>query len=212
MAHRRWVVLAGGETLVVLFGDSRAADWPAPVVDGFVFANRGIPGETSAQAAGRFAAHVAPLRPAVVVVQVGVNDLTTLGVVPGRREALVANCVANVERIVEAATALGARVVVTTVFPAGRVPAAQRPFWPDELPAAIEEVNAALRAMEGRGGGAVSVLDAHALLAGDDGRARPAYSADVLHLAPAGYARLNEALAAHLAGREADEGDEGGKP
>jgi len=67
-------------------------------------------------------------------------------------------------------------------------------------------VNAALRAMAGHGpagngpaGGAVSVLDAYGVLADEGGRTRPEYSADVLHLARAGYARLNEALAAHLA-------------
>jgi lysophospholipase L1-like esterase len=186
---------------VVLFGDSRAADWSAPEVEGFRFVNRGTPGESSAQARGRFEAHVAPLRPDVVVVQVGINDLTALGVLPGQREVqattVVANCIANVEQIVERATALGARVVVTTIFPLGAVPAA------DELPAAVEAVNAALRAMEGgRRAGAVSVLDAYAVLADDEGRTRPAYSLDLLHLTEAGYGRLNEALAAHLAALE----------
>ena len=193
---------------VVLFGDSRAADWSAPEVEGFRFVNRGIPGESSAQARGRFEAHVASLHPDVIVVQAGVNDLMALGVLPGEREvqatAVVANVIANVRQIVERATALGARVVVTTIFPLSAVPLAQWPFWSDEVPAAIEEVNAALRAMAGSGrpGGAVSVLDAYALLADEEGRTRREYRADVLHLTPAGYARLNEALAAHLAGLE----------
>jgi hypothetical protein len=49
--------------MVVFFGDSRAADWPAPMVPGVEFVNRGIGAQTSAQVAGRFAAHIAPLHP-----------------------------------------------------------------------------------------------------------------------------------------------------
>src|SRR5437870_3849107 len=39
---------------VVFFGDSRAAQWPAPELAGFTFANRGIGAQTSAQALQRF--------------------------------------------------------------------------------------------------------------------------------------------------------------
>src|SRR5262245_5896404 len=52
---------------VVFFGDSRAADWPAPTLPGFGFVNRGIGAQTSAQVAGRFAAHITPLHPQVLV-------------------------------------------------------------------------------------------------------------------------------------------------
>jgi len=61
---------------VVFFGDSRAYDWPAPSgLEGLEFVNRGIGNQTTAQVLGRFEAHIAPLHPQVVVLQVGINDL-----------------------------------------------------------------------------------------------------------------------------------------
>jgi lysophospholipase L1-like esterase len=46
----------------------------------------------------------------------------------------------------------------------------------------------------------VVVLDAYALLVGDDGLTRPEYAADTLHVNASGYAVLNEALNATLGG------------
>jgi lysophospholipase L1-like esterase len=178
--------------LVVFFGDSRAASWPAPLVPQLDFSNRGIPGETSAQALYRADYHLQPLQPALVVVQVGVNDLTLIAALPGEREAIVAGCQENIRGIVQRATSLGARVVLTTIFPSARMTGEDRLYWSDEATAAIQEINAFLRALQGDG---VTVFDAYAVLAGDDGEIRPEYSVDLLHINEAGYRRLNQELA-----------------
>jgi hypothetical protein len=81
---------------VVFFGDSRAQEWNFPSgAEGFEFYNRGIGGQTSVQVVARFEEHVATVEPDIVVVQVGVNDLAMIPLVPERREELVANCKAN---------------------------------------------------------------------------------------------------------------------
>jgi lysophospholipase L1-like esterase len=180
-----------GLVTVVLYGDSRAAQWPAPQANGFVFVNRGIGAETSAQARQRFDAHVVPLRPQVVLIQVGINDLKTIPLFPERRGAIVDGCVDNIRRIVDKSTDLGAVVILTTIFPVGVVPVERMPFWSDDVPVAVDEVNAALRSWEGD---TVIVLDAFALLADEQGVARSAYSEDLLHLTRAGYEVLNDAL------------------
>jgi lysophospholipase L1-like esterase len=182
-----------GEKLVVLYGDSRAAQWPAPEVDSFAFVNRGIGNQTSAEVLHRFDDHVSPLRPDVVVVQVGINDLKTipLSAFAERKEAIVANCQANIGQIVGLAADLDATVILTTVFPVGRVPLARRPFWSGDIALAVDEVNAYLRSLEGP---RVIVLDAFAVLADADGRTQPAYSRDMLHLDAEGYTELNEEL------------------
>lgn len=181
--------------LVVFFGDSRAQDWPAPALDGVALLNRGIGAQTCAQAAGRFDAHIAPLRPDALVLQVGVNDLKTIPLFPDQSQAIAADSAACIRQIVERASAAGSAVVLTTIFPVGAAPLERRLFWSDDIAQAITDVNAELR---GLASDRVVVLDAYALLAGADGLLRPEYSQDELHLNAAGYAVLNAALAAAL--------------
>lgn len=177
---------------VVLFGDSRAQQWPAPEANGaWVVINRGIDGQSTLQALERFDAHIDGLEPAVVVVQLGVNDLVALALMPGDRERIVAACKEHLRQVVARARAQGATVVVTTIVPPGHPPPAARLFWSEAIPAAIAEVNAYLVGLAGDG---VLVLDTAAVLAGADGRVRPAYQADHLHLNRAGYDALNAAL------------------
>ena len=202
-------LLKGNEDMikVLFFGDSRAAAWPNPEMDdSFVFFNRGIDGESSAQAALRFEAHVVPMQPDVVVVQVCVNDLWRIPVFPDEKEAIIEACQENLSQIVEKSQALGATVVVTTIFPVQDPPLPQRMFWSADVYDGIDAVNAFIRSLEGDN---VLVLDAYALLvdenghfdklsAGSDkfrsGRLQSQYAADYLHINEAGYRVLNEAL------------------
>jgi lysophospholipase L1-like esterase len=186
-------------TTVVFFGDSRAADWPSPELGQFEFINRGIGAETSVQSVLRFDYHVKPLRPQVVVIQVGINDLKAIPLFPEQKKAIIANCEENVRQIVEKSIDSGATVILTTVFPTGRVPVDRRPFWSDGVSADIEQVNSFIRSLEADD---VLVFDAYAVLVGDNGRIRPEYSRDLLHLSNEGYERLNEAFVPILTGLE----------
>jgi lysophospholipase L1-like esterase len=180
--------------LAVFFGDSRAYDWPAPALDGFAFANRGVPGEMSVQSLARLEQHVIALRPDIVVVQVGVNDLHTIPFMPEERSRLVANCQANLGAIVARLQGAGATVIVTTIFPVGRMPLEQRLLGAGDagpLGEAIGEVNAFIARLEGEG---VIVFDTAPVLTGGEPEPRGEYLADYLHLNAAGYAALNEAL------------------
>ena len=177
---------------VVLYGDSRAAQWTALPREGFVFVNRGVGAQTSAQALERFDAHVGLLRPQVVLIQVGINDLKTIPLLPEHRASIVTSCVDNIRQIVQKSVDLGAVVILTTIFPVGKVPVERMPFWSDDVSLAVEQVNATLRSWEG---GGVIVLDAFSLLADEQGVTRSAYSQDLLHLTAAGYEALNNALA-----------------
>jgi lysophospholipase L1-like esterase len=188
-----------GEVRVVLLGDSRIEDWPRPGgPPGYQFVNRGIGNQTTAQILARFDEHVSPLAPQVVVIQAGINDLKTVPLFPDRREAIVADCQANLARIVGRARDLGAIVVLTTLFPLGEVPLERRLFWSDEVGKAVREVNAFLPSLAGEG---VIVLDTVPLLADGEGRVREAYSRDLLHLTAEGYDILNAALEEILASR-----------
>ncbi len=106
-----------GQRRVVFFGDSRVYSWPAiSELKSYQFVNRGIGNETSAQALARFDAHVAPLNPDVVIVQVGINDLKSIPLFPMQRASITANCKANIAAIVTKASDLGAQVILWRLF------------------------------------------------------------------------------------------------
>jgi lysophospholipase L1-like esterase len=177
-----------GETKrrVVFFGDSRADWWLVPVLPGLMCTTAGVPGASGAYLARRFQAMVAPMRPDIVVVQLGVNDLAGLSPRSRDAEQVVAATGDAVEAVVASARGLGARVILTTIFPLARG------MLPDRVvQEAIAAVNRRLLALAAED---VRVLDSAAVLTGPDGYVRPAYADDELHLSRAGYAALNAAL------------------
>ncbi|MGF1480705.1 MAG: SGNH/GDSL hydrolase family protein [Cyanophyceae cyanobacterium] len=184
----------------VIFGDSRARGWTSPDLNGFRFINRGIDGETSAQAALRFRHHVSNLQPDVVVVQIGVNDLRMLPLPPKTVQDIVDNCKENIEQIVEQAQTIGATTVLTTIFPLGQggLSLERQLTWNsiDQMEAAIAEVNDYIRSLGNREN--VVVFDAYSLLE-KDGKTIDRYAKDLLHIRAQGYEKLNQELAQTLA-------------
>ncbi len=182
---------------VVFFGDSRASNWTFPAgLNQFQFVNRGIGAQTSAQVLERFDDHIVPLQPQVIIVQVGINDLKTIPIFPDQKASIIANCQANLERIVSQSLDLGAIVILTTIFPLGEVPLERKLFWSADVAEAIEEVNAFIYSLEREN---VIVFDTTPILANEKGVVRPEYSRDLLHLTDAGYDALNEELVRILA-------------
>jgi len=173
----------------VMFGDSRAAAWPAPT--GFFITNRGVPGHTSTQSLLRYRMHVSPLQPALVIIQVGVNDLVALPLLANDAESIVQTTIANIGEMVDLARVDGSRVILTTIFPLGPDLFSHLDPGTGQIQTAIEQVNAAIRAMSAPD---VIIFDSAALLADASGYVAEAYRADLLHINPKGYQVLNEAL------------------
>ena len=131
------------QPVIVFYGDSRAEAWPAPdqIKSATTIINRGIGGQTTAQVLGRFQQHVASLKPKIIVIQVGVNDLKAIPLFPERKELIIRNCQTHIRQIVQNSIDTGAKVVVTTIFPLGTLPIERRLFWSDDVPIAINDVN-----------------------------------------------------------------------
>lgn len=183
--------------VIVFYGDSRAADWPAPdgIKDATII-NRGIDAQTTVQVLGRFQKHIAPLKPQVIVLQVGINDLKAIPLFPGRKAAIIQACKDNIRQLVDLSLDSGARVVLTTIFPLGTVSVERRLLWSDDVAVAINDVNAFIGTLAGN---RVAVFDAVKVLANSKGRVDPRYSRDLLHLNSEGYAALNQAISGSLA-------------
>ena len=182
--------------MVVFFGDSRAANWPSPDLSQFNFVNRGIGSQTSEQVLQRFDYHVEPLKPHVIVVQVGINDLKTIPLFPERKESIIDNCQKNIWQLVARSSKLKATVILTTVFPFGKVPIGRRLVWSHEATSGVDKINIYIRSLAKE---RVIVFDAFSILADSKGNARSEYSKDFLHLNAAGYKVLNRELERLLA-------------
>jgi lysophospholipase L1-like esterase len=174
---------------VVFFGDSRIQGWsPRPEIPGAELLWRGYGGETTVQMMYRFDEDVLSLKPSMVVIQAGINDLVA-GAAVGRGAATVQNTISNLARFVDASRAASIEVVLMTVFRPARVPFWEAPLWPEGVNGAVVQLNEAIRGMAGEG---VQVIDADAWLAGGEQALPRRYARDTLHLNEAGYTHLNE--------------------
>ncbi len=184
---------------ILLFGDSRVQRWePMPRANGAELVNRGIDGQTTAQMRLRFEQDVIALDPDIVVLQLGINDLVGIGVMPGREAAIAETCATNVEYFVAQLAARKVRVVLLTIIPADRPGLLRRPVWNDRIDAEVERLNSDRLSRLASVG--VGVVDTRTLLKSDGAQPSDLYI-DALHLSPAGYARLNDAVEPLLARR-----------
>jgi lysophospholipase L1-like esterase len=183
----------GTRPVLAMFGDSRIQMWTMPSgLEEWEVVNLGIGDQSSPQALLRFDFDVPPLRPTVVLFELGINDLKDIPIFPERRDAIVAECKANLARLTEKSRALGAIVVIATIFDLGDVALYRRPFWSaPPVAIAVDEVNAFIRTLARDG---VVVFETGRALDAEPGKVRPSYQLDHLHLAPSGYAALNEEL------------------
>jgi lysophospholipase L1-like esterase len=181
---------------VVMIGDSRAQAWPPPPgIESAEFINQGISGQTTAQVLGRFQKHVADLEPDIVLIQVGINDLKTIPLFPDRRADIIEQCASNIQELASRSLDTGAKVIVTTIIPAGRVPLVRIPFWPSEVDQAVDSCNTSIETLSSN---RVIVFDTSAIVSGGNGSVQPKYQRDFLHLNRAGYQALNRELSSAL--------------
>jgi lysophospholipase L1-like esterase len=178
--------------VIVFFGDSRAAQWTTPSqVQNVTFINRGIGNQTTAQILQRFPVHVAPLHPQIIVIQAGINDLKTIPLFPEKKEIIIDNCKANLKKIIELSLTTEAKVIVTTIFPLGKLPIERRPFWSEDVKFAIDDVNSFIKTLASD---QTIIFDTSKVLADSNDIVYSQYSQDFLHLNPAGYDALNDAI------------------
>lgn len=172
------LLAAGPAPRVVLLGDSITENWkprdPALFTDGIV--DRGIGGQTSPQMLLRFQQDVIALRPRVVHIMAGTNDIAGNTGPTGDRQFQD-----NIRAMVALARAHGIKVILASI-----PPAAAFPHKPDLRPAArIRAWNGWLRDYASAEG--IVFVDYHAALADAEGGLRHAFSVDGVHPTHAGY-------------------------
>jgi lysophospholipase L1-like esterase len=172
---------AAGEDRVVFMGDSITQGWKIEGADGYFpgkpYINRGISGQTTPQMVLRFRQDVIDLRPKVVVILAGINDIAgntgpeTLEQIEG-----------NLASMAELATANHIRVVLCSVMPAFDFP-----WRPGLAPAAkVVALNAWIRSYAADHGHVY--VDYHTAMKDERDGLPAALSHDGVHPTAAGYA------------------------
>ena len=177
-----------GETRVIFFGDSITDGWHLDqYFPGKGYINRGIGGQTTSQMLLRFYQDVIGLRPAVVVILAGTNDIA------GNTGPIsLPDIEANFTSMAELARANGVKMIVASVTPVHNyTPQAQSFFWQRD-PAKILALNAWLKDYCAKNG--LIYLDYFSAMVDDRGLLRENLATDGLHPVDAGY-RIMAALA-----------------
>lgn len=194
------LIQPGGTNLptLVLLGDSRVVEWGLPPVEGYHVENWAVNGSTTAQTALRCREMLSRVKPKVVVLQVGINDLKLLGPKPALRPEVVDAAASNTLSIVADCRRAGAKVMVLPVWPTGPVDWRRRVVWSRAVEPARLEVNEKIRS-QAASLELVRVADLFKELpspAPDSGTS--GWFRDTLHLKPEAYALLTSRLVAEL--------------
>lgn len=171
---------APGETRVVFMGDSITDAWPRAAAEFFTgrpYIGRGISGQTTQQMLIRFRPDVIQLKPKVVVILAGTNDLAG-NTGPATPEEIQGNLMS----MAELARVHGIRVVLASVPPAIDFP--WRPEHPNPAQRIIE-MNAWIKDYAARNG--FVYLDYHSALEDEQHGLKKEYAADPVHPNRAGY-------------------------
>jgi len=192
----RLVKQESGNKRIVLFGDSRTEMWHGfPFPDGYELINRGIGGDTTSQALLRLSRDVLKLAPNIVVIQVGINDLKAIGILPEKELQIIERTKEHLKLMLDQLKRSNIHVLLLTVWPAGKPDLMRRVIWSDEINKAVAETNRFIRRLAGEG---VTVIDCDPLFS-HEGIMRQQYAEDTLHLNASGYEAINRLLQTPLA-------------
>jgi acyl-CoA thioesterase I len=177
---------AAGETRVVFLGDSITEGWGMKATEktpqrgeffpGKPYLNRGISGQTSPQMLVRFQQDVVSLKPKVVVILAGTNDLAQ-NTGPETQDEIGA----NIANMVELARAAGIKVVLCSVLPSSEF------WWHKGLQPApkIRALNEWIKDYAAKNN--VVYVDYYTPMVNADGGLKTEYSPDGVHPNAAGY-------------------------
>ena len=151
---------------------------------GHDFLSRGISGQTTYQMLLRFRDDVVNLRPDIVVIYGGTNDIAE-----NNHHYSEDRTLGNLISMTELARAAGIEVVLSSVLPAGSF------YWTDDVtdvPAKIISLNERIKDYAARAG--IPYVDYYTGLTDDVGAMKAEYSEDGVHPNGAGYDVMEQCL------------------
>ena len=178
------------ETSLWLLGDSRIKHWIAfPIVPAKVV-NAGEFGFTSAQLLLKLQSTPLTVAPSYVLLEIGINDLKTIGVFPEKKEVIVEYCFRNIVSILRILRSYNSEIILLTVFQPAEPEMKRKPFWDKAIYQAVQDFN---RKLVHLNDDKIHVIDCDAVLS-KQGRLHSEYAKDCVHLNEKGYSVLNMML------------------
>ncbi len=182
--------LKGQTVRVVFMGDSITDNWinaePSLFTSGLV--DRGISGQTTAQMLVRFRQDVIALKPQVVHIMAGTNDIAG-----NTGAATMETVLGHIQSMAELARAHGIKVIIASIPPAGAFP-----WSPAMTPAPqIAAINTWLADYARTNG--FTYVDYHSAMALPDGAMKAGLSSDGVHPTKEGYAIMRPLAEAAIA-------------
>lgn len=180
-ANAALVAPKAGERRVIFFGDSITDGWHLDqYFPGKGYINRGISGQTTSQMLLRFHQDVIGLRPDVVVILAGTNDIA------GNSGPIsLPDIEANFTSMAELARANGVKMIVSSVTPVHNYTPQAQNFFFQRDPAKILALNGWLKDYCAKNG--LIYLDYFSAMVDDRGLLRENLATDGLHPVDAGY-------------------------
>lgn len=177
-----------------IIGDSRAASWETSQL-GFIrtgFCNLGIRGQTSRQVLERFRNDLDKSRPFCILIQVGINDLKSIGLIEDG--SITQNCILNIIQILETCKEHEIKAIYSSIFPPGDIEMFRRPFWEATTVDSLMRVNNEIRDYCQENG--FIWFDTYKLLEDQlsPGIVKKEYQENFLHINADGYRLISEAL------------------
>jgi lysophospholipase L1-like esterase len=169
---------AKGESRVVFLGDSITEAWDLSVYfPGKPYVNRGISGQTTPQILLRFRQDVIDLKPEIVVILAGTNDVAeNTGPIP------LSSIEDNLMSMVDLARKNGVRPILASILPAAAYP------WKSEIKPIdkILELNNWMKEYAAKQG--VGFVDYYSAMVNDKQGLKSEWTSDGVHPNQAGYA------------------------
>lgn len=182
---------------VLLFGDSRVAQWRPLPERPYPITRQGHSGESAIRLVPSFEAALDRHKPDLAIVQAGVNDAVAASLTSSadRARALAASKAAFAA-MAAAAEARGVKLIILKPIPPIRPDLARRLIWRGHVDPNLADLSQALPAIAAARG--ASLQDPLPLLGTSPAAVPEAFRKDTLHLTPAAYAQLNALLPPQL--------------
>jgi lysophospholipase L1-like esterase len=193
--NNRFKKHTGNKIKIVLFGDSRISQWdPVPLIPGCEIINRGIPGDTTSRSLLRIENDLLLLKPDIAIIQIGINDCNSIGVLPELEKYIIVNCKNNITQIMNILNKSKIRTLFLTIFPPSSVPLYRLPFWSEKTRDYINEINSILFQPNAK---YIRIVNCDEIFF-ENNKMKNNYSRDLLHINRKAYIRLNDYIRPYL--------------
>ena len=200
LENRRSPPAPSSEPVLLITGDSRAAQLGTESIGGYAVLNRGVPGQTTNEVLARIGRDMAVALPDQVIVIAGVNDLKD-GVEDPQGLGGIAR---SFEEMLLIGDAMGISVVICPVWGASSTPSLRGMALSSDLDASVRDLNRRLDRL--RTERSANSADLAPLL-DENGLVRGSLAADSLHLNAAGLEILRKSLLESLDSIDGPESD-----